>query len=123
MKIPAPPQSCGHHRTWDDPVEVPVLHLLIELVLVDVEVTKVQKPEGEGLLHGSEAVLQGEGEGAGAIGGISERDVGRYVGGQRTIGVLGGEMVVDDLGEGERAGGKERGRERERGHRYTGNKN
>lgn len=64
-------------HTWYDPIEVSVLHLLIVLVLMDVEVVEVQESQVEGLVDGTEAVLEGEVEGAHAIGGITEGHIGR----------------------------------------------
>mmetsp|Transcript_7170 Transcript_7170/g.13027 ORF Transcript_7170/g.13027 Transcript_7170/m.13027 type:complete len:255 (+) Transcript_7170:1054-1818(+) len=64
----------GEELAGHDPVEVPVLHLLVVLIFRDVEglVLKVYEAHLFGLLRPAQAVQDGEVEGGDAAGGVTE---------------------------------------------------
>ena len=68
------PQATPLHQhttpTWYDPVEVSILHLLVMFVLMHIEVAKVEEPKAHCLPDCTEAMLEGEVEHTGPVGGV-----------------------------------------------------
>ena len=64
---PATPTKQVTTPTRNDPVEVSILHLLIMLIFMDIKVVEIQEPHHQSLLHGREAVLEGQVEGASPV--------------------------------------------------------
>lgn len=62
----------SHELTWHNPVQISVLHLLVMLVLLDVEILIAVPAETHSNLEALEGVLHSALVGAGAHGGVSE---------------------------------------------------
>ena len=65
----------GEKAPRDEPVEVPILHLLVVLVLLAVKVLKVEEAGRLGLVDGVQAVQNGDGVHRDPEGGVPEKEV------------------------------------------------
>ncbi len=86
----------GHELAWDDPVEVPVLDPLVELVLLDVEGFEVVPLELNGVLQALQALQESAFVQAVAFTGISVVLEELMIGFEGCVSLLGGALHDDD---------------------------